>query len=302
MSKRSYSLALLLAFIWSNYYIISKVTIERTNPFFHGFVVRLITFFLLTSYLGFQGKLKELFNTKGAVSRLLTIGLLGFLLDLTAFLGLQYSTATNASILLKTDILFANLLTIIILKKRFGFKCWAATFAMIAGVLMVMDVNILEFRFTGFGDLLLVASAFFVTLNAFVIKNVLNDSRVSISDEVVAYYNNFVCLILFGILTVLNEGKALMSSTMKQHDLIALFAAGGLIQTLIYVFYYYNLRRLPVWIVKIFLLFMPVFASIIAYFVLNERLDFMQLIGMVIVIAGAVVIILSEERKPRICR
>ncbi len=67
-------------------------------------------------------------------------------------------------------------------------------------------------------------------------------------------------------------------------------------QTLVYIVYYYDLRRFPVWFVKVFLLFMPVVASLICFFAFGEKLTVVQLGGMAVILIGALGILL-EQRK-----
>jgi len=71
----------------------------------------------------------------------------------------------------------------------------------------------------------------------------------------------------------------------------------GIMQTLIYILYYYNLRILPVWIVRITLLLMPVFTSFIGFFLLGELLSGLQIIGMIIVLLSTMGIILVQKNK-----
>ncbi len=68
-------------------------------------------------------------------------------------------------------------------------------------------------------------------------------------------------------------------------------------QTFIYLLYYFNLRRLPVWLVKITLLMMPVFATIISFLLLKEGLNLIQVLGMIIVLMCTAGIIVEQKRK-----
>lgn len=73
----------------------------------------------------------------------------------------------------------------------------------------------------------------------------------------------------------------------------------GIGQTLIYVVYYYNLRRNPVWIVKIFLLLMPIVSAGLGFLLFGETMVFNQYIGVVIVLGGAMGILLEQGKKQR---
>ena len=70
-----------------------------------------------------------------------------------------------------------------------------------------------------------------------------------------------------------------------------LVVLGGLAQTGIYFFYYRNLKHFEVWLVKLYLLLMPVLSCFIGVFFLNEELTSKKLLGILIVLAGAAVIL-----------
>ena len=81
-----------------------------------------------------------------------------------------------------------------------------------------------------------------------------------------------------------------------------LIALGGLAQTGIYFFYYRNLKHFEVWIVKLYLLLMPVVSCFIGVFFLHEELTPKKLLGILVVLAGAAVILMRgkiNHEKPQ---
>lgn len=87
---------LLLALIWGIYYVASHKSVEQMSVFTVGIVIRLLTMVLLTAVMLWKRELPSLLRVKGVAVRLLLIGLMGFLLDLTAFVGLSLSPAARA--------------------------------------------------------------------------------------------------------------------------------------------------------------------------------------------------------------
>ena len=288
---------ILLAIIWGAYFVASQRAVSQMSVFTVGIAVRFLTMVILTIIMAKRNELKLLFKTKGILPRLILIGILGFLLDLTAFIGLSFSHAGSGTALLKCDIIFVNLISVIIYKEKFTKLDWGFTLMMLFGVLMVMGIDITELRFGSKGDIFFILSALFVSINAFVIKSVQLDKKNPAADNVVAYYNNFITMILFtisaismgvfGQLKLLTENKSLLIAT--------LFA--GLGQTLIYIVYYYNLRRFPVWIVKVFLLLMPIVAAVIAFILFKDVMVTSQYIGIAIVLSGAFGILIEQKKK-----
>ncbi len=297
MKIRQTAPLILLSVIWGCYYVASQKAISGMSVFTVGIVIRFITMVLLTIIMIKKDEFKLLFRTKGVLPRLLLIGLLGYLLDLTAFIGLSLSHAGSGTALLKCDIIFVSLISVFIYKEKFTKLDWTYTILMLFGVLLVMGIDLSKFRIGNKGDIFFILSALFVSINAFVIKSVQLDKKNPVADNVVAYYNNFITMILFfvsalvmgtlGQFKLLSENKALLVAAL----------AAGLGQTLIYIVYYYNLRRFPVWIVKVFLLLMPIVANVLAFLLFGDVMVMSQYIGIAIVLAGAFGILLEQKKK-----
>ena len=108
----------------------------------------------------------------------------------------------------------------------------------------------------------------------------------------ISYYNNAVVLVLFGI-TAAMQGAVLPAVVPEKVWWIIVL--GGLAQTGIYFFYYRNLKRCEVWVVKLYLLLMPIVSALIGAVFLNEHLTPTRLIGIGVVLLGAAVILLRDK-------
>ena len=71
----------------------------------------------------------------------------------------------------------------------------------------------------------------------------------------------------------------------------------GLGQTGVYIVYYYDLARFPVWLVKVFLLFMPIVSTVISFLLFGETLTGKQLLGVAVVLAGAMGVLFEQRKK-----
>jgi drug/metabolite transporter (DMT)-like permease len=295
-SKSVFSL-LLLNIVWSSFYVANRFSLLQLSPLFVGVMVRLLALIFLLIFIFIKGYQKDLLTIKAVFPKLILIGILGFSLDITAFLGLQLSTASNAAILLKSDVLFTNVISILVFKQRFTKADWLLTFFILIGTVFVIDIDFSNFKLNGIGDLLFILSALFVALNGFIIKSVQTDKRVKVRDTTVAFYNNLITFIIFLLIFTIFERKIPIHTIEENSILMVSLIYTGIMQTAIYILYYYNLRILPVWIVRITLLIMPVFASLIGFFLLGETLKTIQIIGMIIVLLSTMGIILIQRRK-----
>ena len=286
---------------WSVYYAVSKILVDATgSPLLAGFLLRAAALVFLTAQLLLDGSFRRLFHQGRAVYILVLIGVFGFLLDLFANLGYAGGALSTGTALLKTDVLMVNLVTVILYHKKLYLTDWLGTLIMLGGVLLVLGVDFggMELHVT---DLFFLLSAACVTANAFVIKTA--QEKYHEDADMIGFYNNFVVLLLFG------TGSAVAGQLRPQVlEIVSRFgwliALGGLGQTGIYFFYYRNLRHFEVWLVKLYLLLMPVLSCFIGVFFLHEELTVKKLLGILVVLTGAALILLRSRihHEPRPAR
>ncbi len=286
-------LAMVLA--WSVYYTVSKLMVDRTgSAYAAGFLLRSFALIFLTVQLCLDGSLPQLFRQGRGIWTLLLIGVFGFLLDLFANLGYASGSLSTGTALLKTDVLMVNLVTVLLYRQKLYATDWLGTGIMLAGVLLVLGVDLEGLRFS-VTDLFFLASAACVTANAFLIKGA--QTRWNAQADMISYYNNLVVLLLFGASTLARGDLRELGETGP--GFWALAALGGLAQTGIYFFYYRNLRRSEVWIVKLWLLLMPVVSCFIGAVFLRESLRWSKLLGIAVVLLGAGIILLRTRLHPQ---
>ena len=277
---------------WSVYYAVSKILVDATgSPLLAGFLLRTAALVFLTVQLLLDKSFRRLFHQGKAVFILVLIGVFGFLLDLFANLGYAGGSLSTGTALLKTDVLMVNLVTVILYHKKLYLSDWLGTFIMLFGVLLVLGVDFggMEIHVT---DLFFLLSAACVTANAFVIKTA--QEKYLEDADMIGFYNNFVVLVLFGLGSGLTGqiGPAVWDVLRRYGWLIAV---GGLGQTGIYFFYYRNLKHFEVWLVKLYLLLMPVLSCFIGVFFLHEELTAKKLLGILVVLAGAAIILMRAK-------
>ena len=291
---------------WSVYYAVSKIVVNATgSALMAGFLLRTAALVFLTAQLLLDGNFSRLFHQGKAVRILLIIGVFGFLLDLFANLGYADGSLSTGTALLKTDVLMVNLATVILYHKKLYISDWLGTVVMLFGVLLVLGVDFggMSLHVT---DLYFLLSAACVSANAFIIKAA--QEKYHEDADMISYYNNAVVLILFGTSAALHGDFSALSAALHSTSSALpggfwwLVALGGLAQTGIYFFYYRNLKHFEVWLVKLYLLLMPVLSCFIGVFFLNEELTTKKLLGILVVLAGAAVILqrgrINHEGRP----
>ena len=165
------------------------------------------------------------------------------------------------------------------------------------GVLMVMGLGLSSLSQIDPSCLFFILSALFVSINAFLIKSVQRSPVNPVSNRVIAYYNNFITMLFFLATAAAMHTFDQFARIGSSRPLALALLIAGLGQTLVYIVYYYNLSHFPVWLVKIFLLFMPVVSSVISFVLFDEQLGGKQIAGMLVVLIGALGILIEQRRK-----
>ena len=277
---------------WSVFYAISKVLVDATgSAVAAGAALRLFALVFLTAQLVFDKEVRLLFHQGRTAWVLLLIGVFGFLLDLFANLGYAGGSLSTGTALLKTDVLMVDLVTVALYHKKLYATDWLGTGVMLLGVLFVLGVDFrgLEIHLT---DLFFLLSAACVTANAFLIKSA--QTHPQTDSDMISYYNNFVVLLLFSVSCGVT-GALTPERLAVLARLWPLAVLGGLAQTGIYFFYYRNLRHFEVWQVKLYLLLMPILSCILGVAFLGETLTSSKILGILIVLAGAALILLRSK-------
>lgn len=294
--NKNHFLVVVLAVVWAGHFLLMNSVTKQISPFTTGTAVRFGTFVILTAVLLWGKNLSLLYRLNGAGMKLFCIGVLGFLLDATSFIGFRYSNADTGTVLLKTDVLMANVITMVVYKHHFGKLDWFFTATVLVGVCLVLGINPYDLHFQPF-DIFFVLSAFFVTLNAFLIQHV--QKKYGTANTVIAYYNNLFTFLLFAVVATIVGVWSDLDGLTDRPGLLLMLIMGAVAQTLIYLFYYKCLARLPVWIIKILLLLIPVFTMLFNVIALRRPPTPMHIVGSVLVLGSAFGILYFGRRKTR---
>jgi drug/metabolite transporter (DMT)-like permease len=285
--KARLSNLIILAAVWSAHLMLVEYINKSINIYSAGVWVRLATLIVLTIILTLQGKIPSLLQKRPrVVLLLLVVGLFGFLLDAFAFAGLAKTNSNVGTVLLKTDVLISALLSAFVFKSTVRLRVydWLLIVAMLAGAVLVMNVDIVHLRINT-TDIYFILSALFVTLNAFLIKHI--QEKYGVLQHVIAYYNNFFTLIFFVIFALVLKAPVHIEDILQPAVLPGVIILSGITQSLIYFLYYKCLHSYQVWFVKTVLLSMPIFSVLYNLLIYHTVPSEQFLLGAAIVIGSA---------------
>lgn len=291
MDVRKTALLSVMVISWSFYYILDNSLITAVqSPYLVGLLLRLGTFFTMTAIFALSKRLKWVFQIQGWFAKAFLIAAVAFLFDFLINIGLQYSSASSGTALLKTEILFVFLLDAFIRKKRLSPTEYILSILMVAGVVLIVTGGRSTFDAW---SILFVISALLNSICAFEIKKIQADY--SIDSYQIAYFNNVVSLILYAIITMLfvKEWHSLPMKNLNFSQLILCV----LCQTLLMLTYYKALKITQVWIVKVVQLAIPILTIFIQRFFCGETLGICQNIGIVLSLASALFLIMKSSTR-----
>lgn len=267
---QKYILFLLFAILfWAMSFIFVKIGLEEIPP---------ITLALLRSIIALP-ILFIISKSKNIKKEYIILGLMG----ITAYhffqnIGMTITGAAEASIIIASNPIFIAIFSRIILKERI-------TKIGIIGILLAfIGVCIIILR-EGFGNssiignLLCLGSVFSWT--GFSIYGKIKLKKYN-AEEMTAYSTLFGIIFLIPIV-FLFENIIIPKSIITWISILFLgiFSSG-----LAYLFWYKALEGMDVSKAGLYLFLIPIISSILAYFILEEKLDFMFLIGSFLVIIG----------------
>lgn len=272
--------------------VFNKFLLGSLPPLALGFLNTLIASFFLFLMLG-PGREREIRKVKARILPLICIGGMGFLYNLCKFMGLKFTTAINAGILLRADIMFSIILSSIFLKKE---KClfwdYIGIALMLVGAIVAMGISSLsKLQLRPRGDLFILGSAFVISVNALVIKKLLTGGM---KRRTIAMFNTLINASLFAVfLLILGQLKSINFFIVHaKHSSLVMFTGIGL--ALNFILYYTSLYHIPLWLVRVFMLFVPVFTPFISHLILSEKITSGQLWGIVLTVGGGAIILYHQ--------
>ena len=128
MNKKNLFFVVLMVVSWAFYFVLCKICITISgSPFVAGLFLRIMTCFFLSIYCGITGRKIRI----GKKPLLLTvlIGSIAFFFDVLINIGFQYVPVSIGTVLLKTEILFVLLISLVVLKIEI--KKWNCLFIVV---------------------------------------------------------------------------------------------------------------------------------------------------------------------------
>lgn len=224
---------------------------------------------------------------------LMILGVCATALNGSLIWAVSLSTASQVSLLVRSDVLFSVLLGIVFFGERLSRSGLAGLLVMGTGAFLVLEIFPWELQVASVGDLLAILAGFLLSTNAIIIKYYLAD----LPSEVIIFYNA-------AIMTFLSFTIILFTSKLETFVVLAapipliLSGLAVFLSSTMFLFYYWSLAEHPVWAVRAFLLLSPFVTILLALWLLGEPVRASQWMGGVLLFMGGVLILRDLEIQP----
>jgi drug/metabolite transporter (DMT)-like permease len=177
---------------------------------------------------------------------------------------IQLTKISHALVLMSTHPVFALLLSPLFLKERGSWHTVAAAILTFLGIVTIAGQDVFGFDGKFLGDMLALASALFVTLYLLIARH--QREKIDLIPYLVAVYASATLLLL---LLVIIRGYSLFQYPLQVHGMMLLLALipTGIGHSLIN----WAARKIPVYKVNFSILGEPIIASILAFFIFQEK-------------------------------
>lgn len=290
-----YVVNLLLALVWSGYYVAVKYAVNYIHSLTVGFAAYVVAVTYINVVVIKSGKFSDMLQYIRQYPVMLLVACFSFLLNIAFLIGITFSGAINASIILRFDIVFTLILGYIFYKYHLSLWELVGIFCMCIALGLLLSENIIAYRMHLIGDISFVFSALFLAANAFLIRHKLR----AVPNVVIAACNITTVMLGFLLFGLVTGHLSDVRSIFQRWDLLFTVLLTGVIVCLIFILYYYCLSRLEVWIVRTILLLVPGFTVVLSYLFLQETLSLTQITGFSVMLAGYLLVVRTQITKTR---
>jgi len=286
-------LSVTLAMIfWSYTFIWYKVVYEFYNPITVVFFRLIISSVFLFALMAPLKKLQKI--QKGDLKYFILVSIFNpFLYFIGESYGIKFASTTVAAVIISTIPLFTSFTSAYFLNEKITKMNIAGVFFSIIGVAFVIFNNNKAIEASTFGIFMLsfaVAAAIGYTL---VLKK-LTSRYNSIS---IVTYHNLIGILLFAPLFFIIDFPEFIQTGFSADAWIPLLELAIFGSSFAFIFFTFSIQKIGVGKANAFTNLIPVFTAIIAYFVIDEILNFNKMLGISLVIVG---LFLSQVRASKL--
>ena len=276
--KRMTGLLFVITFLWGSTFIFSKVVLPHFSPAFILFVRFFVSALLLFLLFGRQITLDRKVIRAG-----LFIGLANGAAMFLQLIGLQYTTATNSGFITSVYIVFVPILEYLGWKKKISRTIPLSILLSLGGIYLLSTGGAL--LHLNRGDILTVFCGVIFALQIYLISY-----YGRFYDTFSLVFMQFAVTFLLGLVMILFQGGIVRGTDFLRWDVMGALAFLTVFGTFIpFAMQFFIQKSISPTVAGIIYLSEPVFATLLAFLILGERLVLLQWGGIVLILAGILI-------------
>jgi len=259
-----------------------------------GVLGRVITLLLLgTAIVASAGTWRRL-RPGPCLAHLAWMGLVALVLNLLWYNAMRWTTATNAALLFRLDLVFVVVIGSGLGLERIRSPQLLVLGVMVCGLALFTEVHHFDLGGHLVGDAMVVGAACGYAINAFIIRHIL----AHMDELAVSFYNlSFSGLGFAGLALVRGEYTSAAQVAARPHAWLWI-AALGVATAVSLPLYYAALRRMPVWRLRTWMLLAPLLVAVVEWSVWGITISRVQICGAAIMLGGLAALIRMERTLP----
>ncbi|WP_088011582.1 DMT family transporter [Gottfriedia acidiceleris] len=274
-------LLLLTSLLWGGNFVVGKSLVGHASPMTLTTLRWGIAIIVLLPIVWW--KEKKILPPRKAILPLIMMGVTGVVLfNLFQFMALEKTSATNVGLISTLNTISIALFSSLFLKERMNFLQIFSMFISFLGVILVLskgDMNLLFSMKFNLGDLWMV-----IAVCIWGIYSVCSRWATRlVSPMLSTLYSG-----IFGLVTIIPFNLSNFTLVNINGSFIFSILYTGIISTVLcMLFWNIGVQKIGATSAGIFLNFNPIFTAILAFFLLNEKMTWVQALGSIIVIVGS---------------
>jgi len=224
------------------------------------------------------------------IRAMLLVGVIGITVNVLGLWAIKLTRVVNVATLARADALFSLVLSACVFGEAIARRAWFFVPLMLAGIGLLTGFLLNPLEIGNPGDYLILASAFGVALNAYVIKKAVQ----RVSGMTVGCVNSTMNGLFFVVVVAFLPHDVWQNVSYEARRALLLL---GFLAYVFFACYNTALRSIPVWKVRLVCLLIPVVAALTAWAWFGDRPSGLQVAGMALILAGAAGIIMARDRS-----
>ncbi len=284
--------ALGAAFFWSFSFIWFKIAYLGYNPI-TVVIFRLTISALLMTIIAFALKRLQKPTKKDFGLFVLMSFLEPFLYFIGESFGLKYISSTVAAVIVATIPLISPVAAWMFYREKVKWMNAVGLVFSFMGVGLVVLNNSFSFDASPLG----VGLEFMAVLSAIAYSIVLRNLVGRYNTFTIIAYQNIIGVVLFLPFWLVFEFNDFLTRPFHPQAFKSIVFLAVFSSTLAFVFFTQSIRQLGVNRSNTFINLIPVFVAVLSFFILNDKLEIQQIIGIVIVVTGLFLAQIKTKRK-----